>query len=583
VLRILNKIISGDKKARSEFRNRALFFIILFLIFLVLDFKGITGRLVEIYDVRGGVIPLGFYLFTWIGLICSLLILYTNTSRLVRFSSYILTVFSLAGFIGFKIINGRGYGYNEAILTVNEFTFAREALSEYYGVVFLGIAVSLSFVFLLGYFCGTKLPETRKRYLVIVIFFTGCMWYIVNRHSDLVIENFPAVVNVPAITYYAALNNLYYGSRSEPCFYPKDNGTAQHIVLVVDESIRGDHLSINDSERDTTPCLNSSGLKLVNLGIASSAGNQSSSSNIVIQTGLALNQVPDTNNSALKMPSVFQYAKASGRKTFFINAQGPLLSNYMSQKDLIDIDSYTFIETEYPESPRWEYDHIAADLTRSILEKEQNTFVYILKNGAHFPYESMYPKTEQVFRPVDDSMADPLIRGSNEGRLNSYDNAIRWSVDGFFERLLPQQEKKSCLITYVSDHGQSIDYKRIGTIVTHNTVEDPPMDQANTPMFILLSETAAENLGSGMISSALENRNRLSHFQVFPSILYFMGYAKDEITRIYGSTIFDTVPDKRYFFSGDIFGRSACNKNLFTLEARDLGSSVNETAGELLK
>lgn len=530
--------------------------------FLALDFDGITKRLLEVYQFRGGLIPLGIYLFTWCGLILSLLILYTNKSRLARYSSYFLSVIALALFLTFKFVNGNGFGYNEAILTVNEYSFAREAIIEYSGAVFSAISLSLLFVFFTGYLCRRKLPETGKRYLAAVIFFIGCMIHIIDRHSDLVIENFPAVFNVPALTYHAAQNKLYFGPRSEPYLVPQGDGTARHIVLIMDESIRGDHLSINGSKRDTTPFLESPGLQLVNLGIASSAGNQSSTSNIIVQSGLALDQVPDLQNSALKVPSIFQYAQKCGRKTYFINAQGSVLSDYMSKQDLIHIDSYTFIEAEHPESPRWEYDLIAADLTRSILENDQPTFVYILKNGAHFPYEIMYPETSRVFKPADDSGSRFLFSRENKEEVD-YDNAVRWSVDGFFKRFLPGLERKSCLITYVSDHGQSLGYERRGITIPHNVVEDPSVDQANTPMLVLLSEIPAANLGGGRILSMLKNKNRLSHFQVFPTIMYFMGYSKDEINRTYGPTVFDPVPDRRYFISGDLFGRSVCRINPF--------------------
>ena len=186
------------------------------------------------------------------------------------------------------------------------------------------------------------------------------MGYIINRHTDLVIENFPVVFNAPALTCHAALNRLYSGPRDDPYLVPQDEGAARHIVLIMDESIRGDHLSINGSKRDTTPSLKSPGLQLINLGIASSAGNQSSTSNIIVQSGLALDQVPDLQNLALKMPSIFQYAQKSGRKTYYINAQGSVLSDYLSKQDLLNIDSYTFIEMEHPDSPRWEYDLLAA-------------------------------------------------------------------------------------------------------------------------------------------------------------------------------------------------------------------------------
>jgi hypothetical protein len=74
-------------------------------------------------------------------------------------------------------------------------------------------------------------------------------------------------------------------------------------------------------------------------------------------------------------------------------------------------------------------------------------------------------------------------------------------------------------------------------------------------MLVLLSETSAANLGKGRILSMMENKNRLSHFQVFPSLLYFMGYEEEEINGKSVFTIFDRVPERRYFFSGDLFGQ----------------------------
>ena len=548
----------------SGFFRLALAFLILAAFFLFLDFDETTKRLLEVFRLRGGLIPLGFYSFTWCGLVFSLLILFTNKSRLARYSSYFLSFISLAIFFGFKFLNGSGYGYNDAILTVNELVFAPEALKEYSGSAFFAVLLSLLAVFSIGYLCRKKLPATGKRYLVVVLFFIGCMFYIINRHTDLVIEDFPVVFNVPAVTFHAAANKLYAGPRSEPCLLTEDQGAARHIILVMDESIRGDHLSINGSGRDVTPFLRDTGLRLVNLGIASSAGNQSSTSNIIVQSGLSLDQVPDREHSALKNPSIFQYAKKRGRKTYFINAQESKLSNYMTRWDLLDIDNYIFIETEYPGSPKWEYDLLAADLIRSILETEQDTFIYVLKNGAHFPYQLMYPNSERVFRPVKDYLQEQLFFSKDDsGRMNSYDNAVRWSVNGFFRRLLHRQEKSDCLITYISDHGQSLDNKDGGPILTHNTVEDPPQDQANTPIFVVLSDSASERLGDERIGAMLKNKNKLSHFQVFPTMLCFMGYSKEEINLAYGPTIFDQVPDRRYFVSGDLFARSTFQINLF--------------------
>ena len=50
-----------------------------------------------------------------------------------------------------------------------------------------------------------------RKYLVIVVFFTVCMGLIINRHSDLVIEDFPVpfnVVDTEKVHKFFIINNI---------------------------------------------------------------------------------------------------------------------------------------------------------------------------------------------------------------------------------------------------------------------------------------------------------------------------------------------------------------------------------------
>ena len=165
-----------DREAWAGLIKQALFIFFLFSFFLAIDFSGVTARIVQIYRFRGGLVPLGFYIFTWCGLILSLFILYTNKSRLIRIFSSFISFFSLAVFFGFKFLNGTGYGYNEAIVSVNEFTFVTEAVSGFIGAAVFGIAVSVLFVLLVGYFCRAKLPDNPKKIPGNSIFFHPMQW-----------------------------------------------------------------------------------------------------------------------------------------------------------------------------------------------------------------------------------------------------------------------------------------------------------------------------------------------------------------------------------------------------------------------
>ena len=544
---------------------RVLFFSVLFVLFWALDAQDLIDRVRDIYEIRGGLIPLVFYAFIWTGLIFSLQIIFSSDSTIIRIFSYLFSFFTVGIFIGFKLLNGSGYGYNEALLTVNEFELAGEALVEYSKSAFLGALLAFLIIAAIAWISETRVKVFRKHYLAVVFFFIACMGYIVQRNPDLVIEDFPVVFNVPAITFAAFSNHMYSGPREEPFLEAGVGGKAQHIILIMDESVRGDCLGINNPLLRTTPYLDSLDDRLINLGIACSAGNQSSGSNLVVRTGLSPSQIPDKNQLSLKNPTLFQYAARSGRKTCFINAQKSRFENYMTREDFSDIDQYVFIPEDFPEKPKWMRDHVAADCIRRILESDEETFTFVLKSGAHFPYRDTYPGDEVLLSPASYSSGSQPVPGSFTDEIFlEYTNAIRWNVDEFFKKLLPEIQNESCLIFYISDHGQSLGHgKDLIRISTHNTPHNPPGEQANTPMFIYLTGPDADSLDGEAISRLRENKDKLSHFQVFPTLLYFFGYEKSEVNQYYGETIFDRVPEERYFFSGDFFGRSMFEKNLF--------------------
>jgi hypothetical protein len=71
-------------------------------------------------------------------------------------------------------------------------------------------------------------------------------------------------------------------------------------------------------------------------------------------------------------------------------------------------------------------------------------------------------------------------------------------------------------------------------------------------------------------------RDRVSQFEIFPSLLYLAGYAYADVRAHYHHSLFDPAPDRarRIFLSGNIFGigggfynhelvRSSCYVNEF--------------------
>ena len=116
--------------------------------------------------------------------------------------------------------------------------------------------------------------------------------------------------------------------------YRSPNIPTTHLVFVVDETVRGDHLSVNGYWRPTTPWLKSlqPAGRLVNWGIASSAAISSDPSVVSLLTGVALS---DRDGRAYTQPTIFHYAKAMGYETHLLDGQVYRLRHGLVLDDLL--------------------------------------------------------------------------------------------------------------------------------------------------------------------------------------------------------------------------------------------------------
>src|SRR5439155_16484551 len=121
---------------------------------------------------------------------------------------------------------------------------------------------------------------------------------------------------------------------------------------------------------------------------------------------------------------------------------------------------------------------------------------------------------------------------SRDKMVNSYANAIRWSVDGVFEDLLPALDFKNTVLLYTSDHGKS--FLEGAGKDTHGTIVNPPCSQANVPLFII-GDCVQPRFSSGN----KELMNTRSHFQIFPTLLSLFGFEEKKVTERYGPPLWN--------------------------------------------
>jgi len=316
---------------------------------------------------------------------------------------------------------------------------------------------------------------------------------------------------------------------------------AKHIVMLIDESVRPDYFNWKPGN-PYTPKLAANKHRIVNYGHAVSGGNCSSYSNAILRLGGTRN---DISTSITTSPTIWQYAKQAGYRTVFIDGQSGLnknpglLQNFMSINETKNIDHLVrFSDVSGPQ-----LDFKLLEIIKKELASPDPVFIYANKNGAHFPYDEGYPKSQSVFEPTITQAGED----KNDTRLNSYLNVIRWSVDKFFGHFFDQLDLTETAVIYTSDHGQALFNGKL----THCSVKAPDPREGLVPLFAL---TGDSELKARFERGARLNKYTANHFSIRPTVLELMGYKTQEVKKRYGPSMFVAATDEPQFTSGDIFG-----------------------------
>lgn len=318
---------------------------------------------------------------------------------------------------------------------------------------------------------------------------------------------------------------------------------ANSIVMIIDESIRADFFSVEPGN-PFTPEFAAHADRWIDFGPAISAGNCSNISNALLRFMATKENVIQTAQSS---PTLWQYAKAAGYRTVYIDAQAGFigvygkLQNYMTAHETFWIDQIHKLDKDIP-TPT-----LDDELLKIVLQElsvGDRVFIYANKNGAHFPYEDNVPEDYSVAMPskLPSSIQDASL-------IPGYIKAVRWSTDRIMAQLSRNMPWNKTAVVYTSDHGQHFASGRLTHCSSHTNVDE---HEAIVP---LLVATDIRPLEDRLKQTALSFPDRASHFAIAPALLEIMGYAKEDISAIYGRySLLDKLDAEPVFVSGDITG-----------------------------
>jgi glucan phosphoethanolaminetransferase (alkaline phosphatase superfamily) len=349
---------------------------------------------------------------------------------------------------------------------------------------------------------------------------------------------------------YEALHNTV-GPR-EPVSLARNGQAVDHdIVLVIDESISGNYLDINapfgvhSNLKEPRP-----GVEIFNYGYAASIANCSADTNVTLRYGGTRADYMRINTT---QPSIWQYAKKAGLRTVYIDAQrtGGNLQNLMSETEKKDIDEFV----QFDQTSVRDRDMAAAAKLIDLLNDGKPELVVINKVGAHFPVHDKYPDAFMAYRPTLPrgqfvEVADTGKRDGFNGQpddwmlyRNAYKNTVLWNVGEFFSRVFAQADLRNALLIYTSDHGQDLHERGNPGLNTH-CGGDPVEEEGLVPLVVIQGDQLRT---LDWQKSLAANKDRSSHYNIFPTLLQLMGYDLAGVEAVYGKPLSVPTADEFTF------------------------------------
>jgi len=326
---------------------------------------------------------------------------------------------------------------------------------------------------------------------------------------------------------------------------------SRKIVLIVDESIAGQYLDINSPDGVPTPLSRTwPGIGIYNYGLAASITNCSVGTNVTLRHGGTREDYQRINAT---MPPIWAYARKAGLQTVYIDAQrtGGALQNLMDADERRQIDRFV----QFDNVPVEQRDMAAANALIRELADPAPKFILVNKVGGHFPVHDKYPDAYMTYRPAlpRGGMVGISDTGSREGFAgsaedwrryrNAYRNTLLWNVGAFFERLLTRADLARTTLIYTSDHGQNLHERGNPGTFTHCSA-DPAPEEGVVPLLVVEGAKAS---GIDWRQNLASDRNRSSHYEIFPTLLTLMGYDPVAAGKVYGQPLMAKAGDPHSF------------------------------------
>ncbi|MFK8060547.1 MAG: phosphoethanolamine transferase [Polaribacter sp.] len=310
-------------------------------------------------------------------------------------------------------------------------------------LIFIAIS-SLSIFYFFKYHTKTK-KSSLKSPLFYAAILGVLTFFIVENYKYDAFKN-----RLPYNIYFGAIESfkkpkIKLKEVKENTFTNEEN---LHIVLVIGETLRADHLSLNGYHRNTTPLL-SKQENLISFKDVYTPFTFTSQSLPQILTDKSV----DSKNIDLEATSLYTILNKASFASEWIGNQVLEKSykevvNSNTSKIIID-ELHSFLSFKKEKDLKL-LDYFSAD--DSFIGNKISTLHMI---GSHWYYNNRITPEFEYFKPT--TASKHLGSSTKEAIVNSYDNTILY-FDNFLNKLIEElkQSSKKTILIYLSDHGETL-------------------------------------------------------------------------------------------------------------------------------
>lgn len=354
------------------------------------------------------------------------------------------------------------------------------------------------------------------------------------------------VYSVGSVYKQYQLMNSSKTKRDSFAFHAKSNfdiHAKQVFILVLDESLRYDHLGINGYYRNTTPKL-SKQQNLISFSNTNTDAFITEYSIPLIITGLD----PHNFNEHYKQKSIVSTFKEAGFKTYWITNQQ---DNGHIKIHIQEADEKYLLESDFKATKNIHRSSELLQLLDSVLkEPGDKKFIVLHRLGSHYDYSLRYRKSFDVFKPSNKTIFSQATDFNSKNIIvNSYDNSVLYT-DNVLDSVITMANSQKIIssVCFISDHGENL-FDDARHLSQHGYPE-PSKYVAHIPFIIWYSDSL-QKLIPQKIEALKENRSKkASSENLFYTYTDLCGisFDKDDSTRSLCNPKYKEQP--RYILGG---------------------------------